>query len=47
MYHAVNSAEIDKCAVACERLNGAGIFLTFFNLSPESFGRGLAFFSDN
>ena len=42
--HTVHAADVDECAVACERTHRAGISLAFFSLCPESFFRSCASF---
>ena len=45
MYHAVNSAEINKYSVRGHALYGACVVLAYFDLVPESFFTSLAFFA--
>ena len=44
---AVNAAEINKCAVACDALNFAYIVLAFFNCFPEFISEFLSLFVFN
>ena len=47
MDHAVYAAEVHKRAVGGERFHSAGVFLAFFDLVPEGFGRGFLFFAQD